>query len=157
MDVKALTPSLQEINCNFSNINAGGCGEFALALGRHFAKHNIKFKYLLISYRNNENILSSTRNFHALPEDIKTNMSVLHEYNYCICHIMIYYKGHFIDSTGVHETLETTRWSNDIFSLSSIISENYLSAWCETGRWNEMFDKDNIPKIKKEIEKIKLN
>ena len=84
-------------------------------------------------------------------------MNVLHEYNYSICHIMIYYKGHFIDSTGVRTTLEGTKWGDGIFSLSSIITEKYLANWCEHGRWNDMFDVKNIPKIRKEIAKIKLN
>lgn len=152
-----LTAQLREIDNKIPNINAGGCGIFALELGKKLKQNNIKFKYVLISYNKEETFLSSTRNFNRLPEDIKTNMEVLDRHNYGVSHVMIYHKGCFIDSTGVYNKINETRWGGGMFNPSSIINEDYLSMWCKDGCWNNTFNRDNIPTIKEMINNLTLN
>ena len=49
--MESLTAQLQIIDKKIPHINAGGCGKFALLLGKKFKQNNIKFKYILLDVR----------------------------------------------------------------------------------------------------------
>ena len=112
------------------NINAGGCGISALSIYRWLKKNNklddTKFIYLYrekYRYLNNSSILKKKNGKPQAPS-----------------HIALLYDGQFIDSSG--EIKLTYGW------VQIIDEEEFLKETLNNlNDWNNMFDRNNIPKI----------
>jgi hypothetical protein len=154
MELEILSEQLQNIHNSFRWINAGGCGEFAKILGAKLRSENIKFKYVLFSDSTHRSLLESIRNFNNAGDKVnKRNFRIDNDYG--IAHIMLYHKGVFIDSEGVHFDIKKTRWGRD-FKLSAIISQETLEKWCRQKTWNSMFDRGQLPNIKRKVKQITI-
>lgn len=147
-----LSKQLQEIGNSFIHINGGGCGEFALALGKKLKKNNIKFKYVLLNEREGSTI-QNVREFNSLKK--KSSLHHINVEGFNVYHIMIYVKGQFIDCTGVYNSLKETEWN--YCKVSAILKEKTLKKLCENGGWNFYFDRDQIPDIKKRISSLRFS
>lgn len=155
MKFKKLSKQLENIGNNFSWINAGGCGEFALMLGNKLRQNNVKFKYVLIT-ENGLPLLSSQREFNNLGDNIN-NKYTRDDSGFTICHIMVYCNGRFLDSEGVHKDLNKTRWFGKYgYNLGAILSQDILQTWCKQDTWNSMFDRDQLPRIEQQINGLVL-
>ncbi len=155
MNLDHLSEQLGVIHNSFRWINAGGCGEFAKILGSKLKENDVKFKYVLFSDRSRISLLESVRNFTNAGSRVNKK-SFRTNNDYCIVHIMIYYKGCFIDSEGVHYNIKETRWGRD-YRVSAILSQETLEKWCRQRTWNSLFDREQLPKIKRRINKLVLN
>lgn len=158
MDLQLLSAQLKKINGEIPFINQGGCGKFAFYLGERLEKENIKFKFVLVSYcKYKETVLSSARKFVQYINTVEEDNPVNRNNNdFDIVHILIYYKGKFIDSQGVHSNLSQAGLG-DNFRLSAIVPKETLKVWNENGGWNSLFCDSYLPKIQSKINSIKLN
>jgi len=158
MNLEKLSGQLQTINEKFDRINHGGCGKFALALGKKLEKENVKFKYVLVSYadRNIPTLLSSVRKFTEYTNTVEDTNENRVKNGFLIIHILIYYKGKFIDSGGVYNNISDAGYDSSC-RLSAILEKSRLENWCNSSTWNTTFADYQMGAIRREINKIKLN
>lgn len=159
MDLTQLETDLKIINLAHSTINAGGCGEFAKLLGAKFKQSNLKFKYILIS-DNGRPIKESLAIYKSLGEEVN-DYHVRNDNGFDVCHIMVYYKGKFIDSTGIYDTLENSRWKSGRgwtgYKLSAILTEETLNNLCSQKYWNPEFKRKQLPEIANKVNSLNFN
>lgn len=158
MNLEKLSGQLQTINGKFDYINQGGCGKFALALGKKLEKEDVRFKYVLVSYADRDvpTLLSSVRKFIEYTNTLEDTNQNRAENGFLIVHILIYHKGKFIDSEGVHNSLYDAGYGSSC-RLSAILEKSRLENWCNSPTWNTTFADYQMGAISREINKIKLN
>lgn len=158
MNLQFLSSQLREIDEDIPHINQGGCGKFAFYLGERLEKENIKFKFVLVSYsKHKETVLSSARKFVQYINTVEEDNPVNRNNNdFDIVHILIYHKGKFIDSQGVHNNLSQAGLGGN-FRLSAIVPKEVLKVWNENDGWNSTFCEDYLPEIQKRVNNLHLN
>ena len=135
-------------NDDFSYINCGGCGAFALMLGIKLQKLGLRVQYH--GYNRNKRGLN-----------IKAIMSSDKKYNSVSDHIIVYVPAQFVNKQridafyldaqfGKKRTVEDTHYH--YWNHTDIIPEKVLKKMCnKVIGWNSMFDRKLIPVINDEL------
>jgi len=154
MDFTQLDEQLSVINSHYPNINAGGCGKFALLLANKLKKEGLNSRFVLFSnieekcIKTRQKVLTTVINNGEF-KDLENNST-----NFVVAHVMVFCQGYYMDCTGVYKR-KPSRWSR--YKLAGFLTENTLIKWCEGNGWNEMFNTANLFGISKELNKLKLN
>lgn len=151
IDYNILDTSLkQEIDSKYRNINSGGCGKFALILGKRLAKEGVPFKYVLLT----NHMDTPKERFNLFKEDVREgNMQHTSKIRWTIAHIMVYSNGYLIDCTGIYKTIPE-RWEH--WAIGGFLPDKILQSWCRQKGWNRTFDVSQLPSIRKRVYKLKL-
>jgi hypothetical protein len=143
---------LGKISKKYPTINCGGCGAFALYVSDELNKRNVKHDIAWIGDTfGNNNVKREIKKI------FKNNSYVnLTEFN-CngiyLSHVMIKIKSNFIDSEGVFNGFNNTSWGYRQVITTIKTDELRMLVNNEEG-WNNYFNRKNMPKLKKDIEKI---
>lgn len=154
MDLQRLAEQLREINRKYDDINSGGCGKFALALGEKLKKEGYAYRYVLLSDMSARKAKDRVKQFNS---DIKNgNFKDLQDkkVSYVVAHIMVYCNGRLMDSTGVYKSIPL-QW--DWYKMAGFIPDEVLCRWCDRGGWNYKFDTALLTDIKEDIDNLILN
>lgn len=144
--VKNLETLLHCINSIFKNINAGGCGHFALMLGKKLEAegHNVSV-VCLQKFCQTDDIEEIKRVYELAPDDLEE----LNSKGAYLTHIMLKVDDYFIDSTGIYN--DTLKYPD--FQQAAQVNLNKLESWCNSEGWNTMFDLEQLPKMQHLINK----
>jgi hypothetical protein len=145
---------LSIIEKKYSEVNCGGCGAVALYISDELNKRDIKHDIVWIgdSFFVNKKLIKSI---------LKSNTNVtLGEFNnngIYLSHAMIRIrKGlnyYFVDATGVYNGFKNTEWKHrDI--LAKLKFEELKPLVDSADGWNEMFNRNDMPKIKTLVKDI---
>lgn len=120
--ISILENNLPEINCHVDDINSGGCGVFALELGKILEDFNPQ--YLIFTYSD------SLKNYKLKVEDTMPCR-----------HVFIKVFDRYIDSDGFHSLLELQ--NKYPFSVLTEISRQELEYFVSIkSNWNSYFDRE---------------
>ena len=149
-----LNTGLAKLEDSYPYINMGGCGFTALYIGEEMEKRGYKVKYILIGDKmSHETSLEAFRQFRQLPDETKRKINEVNCNGFIIGHIMVYHKGLVLDPTGVR-SWEHSSWNVDWKLITTTLTRDIIDGWlCQNG-WNQSFDRDDLPEIKKKITKI---
>jgi len=130
---------IKKVNKKIEYINHGGCGVFALELGKQLKKHGIDFNYVML--------------FRSIDDDDKTYVqdliknNMVRDFNFETewTHIVIKVGKKYIDGEEVKKTLDKVGLTMTEEFLENLVGQEMY--------WNDMFDRNQIPKIQKILEK----
>lgn len=143
-----LHKQLRKIDEKYSNINAGGCGIFALALKKRLEKAG--FDVDLFTF-------SIDRNFSDKIQNCNNSLAEANARGISLGHIMCRIGNTFIDSTGVYLSVKNTIWDIKGFYHERISEASFVKSWLkEKECWNPLFDTEQLPHILKDIKNLKL-
>ncbi len=144
--IKNLETLLHCINSIFKNINAGGCGHFALMLGKKLKLEGHKVKVVCLQkFCENDDIEEIKKIYELAPNDLKE----LNSKGAYLTHIMLKVNNYYIDSTGIYNN--SNIYSN--FEEAAQVDLNKLENWCNSEGWVKTFDIAQLPKMKYLIDK----
>lgn len=155
MNVDILNQQLKDIDSKFRYIAMGGCGAFALMLSERLEKLGYTTKIAFISdtytvdgcIKKRQKYLNSNLDVSSIIE--------LNERHISFHHVMVYYNGYLIDNRGVAKKFDETYFGNRYGScLWGFMCKEALKRMVEAEGWNESFDREQLPDIKKEIQKL---
>lgn len=140
---------LSIVKDKYPKVNCGGCGAVALYISQELNKREIKHDIVWIgnSYTNKKQI-----------KDIFTNnsnpsLSEFSENGIFLSHVMIKVKKYFIDGSGVFKGYDNTEWTHR--SVVTKLKIEQLNALVSSpDGWNDRFDRSDMPKIKKLVNKV---
>ena len=143
---------LGKISKKYPTINYGGCGAFALYVSDELNKRNIKHDIAWIG-----NTFGNSSMKKEIREIFKSNSYVnLVEFNrngIYLSHAMIKIKNNFVDAEGVFNGFNNTNWTYREV-LATIKTDELRMLVNDEQGWNDEFNRKNMPKLKKDIEKI---
>jgi len=140
-----------ELEGNYFNLNAGGCGIVAYLLAKELCKAGYKAEIVWLGRNCTEdkfNKILETNNKPTLAEFNSEGMYLAH----CFVKLGTCY----MDSKGVYKDLANSGWSGYTAITNISWSTMESIALCETG-WNPRFRRNQIPQIKKSVKKIIKN
>lgn len=141
-----------ELEGNYFNLNSGGCGIIAYLLAKELCKAGFKAEIVWLSYSK-----MNTINFdNALNNNKKLTLLELNKFGVVCCHCFVKVNGKLVDSTGVYKTLKETRWSPYVI-IKKLNWKTLEPIVLSPEGWNTMFQRNQIPQIKKSIKKIVKN
>jgi len=145
--LKRLSTLLHCINSIFKNINSGGCGHFALMLGEKLINHGYNPEIICLQkFINDDDIKQIKENFNLAPDELME----LNQMGAYLNHIMIKCDGFYIDSTGIYKDISNIYPD---FEELGVVSFDKLKSWCNCDDWNNTFDKKQLPKMERLINK----
>lgn len=129
---------LQDVSKNIKHINCGGCGIYALELGKVLEQQKVKFKYIMLFHR-----LTDTHK-KDIKEVIKNNR--ITEFNYYSwTHVVIKVGRKYFDGESVCDKLNKTYLP---------ISQEFLTEMVGNEKmWNYMFNRRQTPKLRTILKK----
>jgi hypothetical protein len=144
-----LEKTLRRINSTYKYINCGGCGHFAKELGTTLKTKGYEVKYILL--------LSDEGDVDYANKSIKDNkLDILNNLSWG--HVMVNVEDKLIDIEGLCEAKYDKK--NKVYKKDRYIGitlpENVLFTWLTPKydhNWNRAFNRDYIPKIRKELQK----
>lgn len=144
-----LKKTLKKLNTTYNTINSGGCGYFAKELGDVLKTKGYKIKYVLL--------LSNEDDVDYANKSIKNNqIKILNGLSWA--HVMVNIEDKLIDVEGVCEANYDKK--NEIYTKDRYVGitlpETLLHTWLTPkydSNWNPRFDRDIVPKIRKELQK----
>ncbi|MBP0904867.1 hypothetical protein ACFSKN_04630 [Mariniflexile gromovii] len=143
---------LKTIDKTFENINAGGCAHFAKFLYPHLKELTDDIKVIYCQYYGSNDHLSVLKEYfndYVKSGDIKD----LDEIE--TSHLMLVCEGYYIDSSGLYKSFKDFKKKNNILMFDEIgeVKFEELDTWCNNRKWNKVFEKKQLPKIQKVINK----
>jgi hypothetical protein len=144
------------VKSKFPRINSGGCGAFALFLSNELTKRNIKHKIVWIgdAFRGEEKKLG--KKIHSIfNENGRPTLNHFNDNGIYLTHAMVVINGKFVDATGVYDKFDDTNWCYGNRSvLTKITNEQLKNLVASPEGWNPSFDRELMPRVKKQVEKI---
>lgn len=130
---------IKKIDKKIDNVNRGGCGIYALELGKQLKRHGIKFEYvMLFTHLGKEDkpyVKDLMRNNMVRDFNFDTNWT----------HIVIKVGKKYIDGEEIRESLTDVGLPMNEEFLNNLVDHK--------GYWNDTFDRKQRPKIEKILEK----
>jgi len=145
-----LEPALPQVQNKFPSINWGGCGVFANLLANELDKLGVKYKIIWIGHeaRHKKDIKDIFKHYGGQVSLIDFNNRDIY-----LAHVMIKVGRKFIDASGVHKNLNDTQWG--WYRLRHEITKEQLEFISLTSEgWNTSFNRNQIPRVEKEVKKI---
>ena len=142
--ISTLVSEFQKINNSHRYINRGGCGIFAEFAYRSLVKIGLKPKLAVITRQG----MSKTE----VKMNLRNNSGA---YEIPFSHIVLVLDKKYIDSTGAYDDYKSiTRLYEDHLCVVGM-DIDHLSDWnADPYNWNNMFDRKQIPSIKKKIKEV---
>jgi len=141
--LEIINQEFQEINENHKHINSGGCGIFAEFAYRSLSKVGLKPQLAVLTRRTEMDVKDVKKN-------LKNNASA---YQVPFSHIVVVIGKKFIDSNGVQKNLSNTPFWNCVCVKGMDVE--LLKDWNKNKHnWNDVFNRNQIPSIKKKIKAI---
>jgi len=138
-----LNTELQKINNNHQSINRGGCGIFAEALYLSLSKVGLKPKLAVLTRR-------TEMDEKEVKKNLKNNANA---YEVPFSHIVVVIGKKYIDSNGVQKSFMNTPFWNCLCVKGMDVE--LLKEWNKNKyNWNDVFNRTQIPSIKKKIKAI---
>lgn len=130
---------IKKINKKIDCVNHGGCGVFALELGKLLKKQGIEFDYVML--------------FSSFDEDDKTYVkdlmknNMVRDFNFetSWTHIVIKVGKKYIDGESITKTLDKVGLTMTEEFLENLVNQEMY--------WNDTFDRNQTPKIQKILKK----
>ena len=143
---------LGKISKKYPTINYGGCGAFALYVSDELNKRNIKHDIAWIGSA--WDIRETKREIRKIfKSNSYVNLRDFNDNGIYLSHAMIKIKNNFIDAEGVFNGFENAGW-NLREVIATIKTDELRMLVNDEEGWNDSFNRKNMPKIKKDIEKI---
>jgi hypothetical protein len=145
-----LEPALPQVKKMFPTINWGGCGVFANLLATELDKLGVKYKIIWIGHeaRHKKDIKKIFKHYGG-----QVTLGAFNDSDIYVAHIMIKVGRKFIDASGVHKNLNNTQWG--WYGLRHEITKEQLELISLSSEgWNSDFNRNQIPRVKKEVKKI---
>lgn len=154
--LKFLSTKLRKATEKFDKINSGGCAVFAEMLSVKLNALNVDHKivYLVDNFRGDKK-----EKFNEIVSDKSkfSNLELNSNGIYCL-HMMIDIDGKLVDCDGVHESLSATIYDGYICGELTTKQCNKISYNDEdVYTWNKMFDRGQIPDMKKSLDNLFKN
>lgn len=150
-----LNHKLPLIDRQFDSINAGGCAIFAYTLAKELKDTlNIDAKILwLEDHKITKDIIHKAIKEVSTQNGGNFNLKQLNSYGVWCSHVMLMINKHVVDSTGVHPSINCTRWGY-YNPIEDVMDIDTLKVLCDNpDGWNFRFDRSQIESIAKEIKK----
>ena len=125
-------------------VNYGGCGSFALALGKELKAKGIKFHYVVLFHQ------LSNETYHEVRNYVKTNnIRDFAQYTWWT-HVMIRVDNKYIDAEGIKYEPRLMHYRNP----TKVITEEFLTDMVKAPIWNPSYERINTVKVKSIIKKV---
>jgi hypothetical protein len=156
--LEEIVNQLEPINDVVPNLNAGGCGIFALALADNLYAKGIRCKLAIIGVfgTTDENVYNS-KIYEVLERCKKNNSEInakqLHLNGLTLYHVMVEVETEtgkvYLDSEGVYDHPRNSRWSIEIEGLADI--ETIRPFIEHPVGWNQMYNRNFNAKVYKMV------
>ena len=146
--IEDMSNNLKRINDSLKRVNCGGCGIFADALRKRLERENVTVTFEIICGN------SKIKNLEA---NEFNSMHNLNSHECYVGHVICKAGNLLLDSEGVYKDFKETRWSDKGYVIVPLPDSSFLNRWLrEKDTWNYMFDRDQIPSLRKKVNKLKV-
>ena len=145
---------LSIVKKTYRSVNCGGCGAVALYVSNELNKRDIKHDIVWIgdSYNKHKKMVKS-----ILKSNTNVTLSEFNNNGIYLSHVMIRIKRgsnyYFVDGTGVYNGFDNTEWAYREV-ITTLKPKELKSLVDSEDGWNDAFNRNNMPKIKKLVNKV---
>ena len=153
-NLKEIVNQLKVINDVIPNLNYGGCGIYALAVAENLYAKGIPCELAIIgSMGTTDEVIYNNSVYNVVKRCKRRNREInarrLHDNGFTLYHVMVKIETEtgtvYIDSEGVYDHPENSRWSVGIEGIADI--ETMRPFIENTEGWNSSFNRQWISKI----------